>query len=98
MPAYHAINGDAERNDGRPSSANSSHRGSRYARQTITLYSNIANDQDRPRSARGRKEVGVIGQASWLSSIINLVNTSTDTKRWRVIPKLTSEQLLELVS
>ncbi|KAK0513446.1 hypothetical protein JMJ35_004432 [Cladonia borealis] len=57
MPAYHAINGDAERNDGRPSSANSSQRGSR------------------PRSARGRKEVGVIGQASWLSSIINLVNT-----------------------
>lgn len=30
----------------------------------------------RPRSARGRKEVGMIGQASWISSIINLVNTS----------------------
>ncbi|KAF6239784.1 hypothetical protein HO173_002330 [Letharia columbiana] len=29
----------------------------------------------RPRSARGRKEVGMIGQASWISSVINLVNT-----------------------
>ncbi|KAL8887975.1 MAG: hypothetical protein Q9205_007384 [Flavoplaca limonia] len=29
----------------------------------------------RQRSFRGRKEVGVIGQASWLSSCINLVNT-----------------------
>ncbi|CAD6591425.1 MAG: hypothetical protein ASARMPREDX12_005163 [Alectoria sarmentosa] len=29
----------------------------------------------RPRSARGRKEVGMIGQAGWISSIINLVNT-----------------------
>ncbi|KAL8671322.1 MAG: hypothetical protein Q9168_004183 [Polycauliona sp. 1 TL-2023] len=29
----------------------------------------------RQRSSRGRKEVGVIGQASWLSSVINLVNT-----------------------
>lgn len=30
----------------------------------------------RRRSSRGRKEVGIIGQASWISSIINLVNTS----------------------
>ncbi|KAL8992818.1 MAG: hypothetical protein Q9169_006819 [Polycauliona sp. 2 TL-2023] len=29
----------------------------------------------RQRSTRGRKEVGVMGQASWLSSVINLVNT-----------------------
>ncbi|KAL9601604.1 MAG: hypothetical protein Q9219_002438 [cf. Caloplaca sp. 3 TL-2023] len=29
----------------------------------------------RPRSSRGRKDVGVVGQASWLSSVINLVNT-----------------------
>ncbi|KAL8838192.1 MAG: hypothetical protein Q9170_002235 [Blastenia crenularia] len=29
----------------------------------------------RPRSSRGRKEVGVVGQASWLSSVINLLNT-----------------------
>lgn len=29
----------------------------------------------RPRTPRGRKEVGMIGQASWLSSVINLVNT-----------------------
>ena len=53
---------------------------------------------DRPRSARGRKEVGVIGQASWLSSIINLVNTSTDAKSWKGIPRLTYKQSLELVS
>jgi len=30
----------------------------------------------RLRSSRGKKEVGVIGQASWISSVINLVNTS----------------------
>ena len=41
--------------------------------------------KDRPRSARGRKEVGVIGQASWLSSIINLVNTSMHIKYWKGI-------------
>ncbi|KAL8938278.1 MAG: hypothetical protein Q9211_003282 [Gyalolechia sp. 1 TL-2023] len=29
----------------------------------------------RQRSARGRKEVGLVGQAGWLSSVINLVNT-----------------------
>ncbi|KAM0804270.1 transmembrane amino acid transporter protein-domain-containing protein [Usnea florida] len=29
----------------------------------------------RPRSVRGRKEMGVIGQASWISSVINLLNT-----------------------
>ena len=30
----------------------------------------------RRRNSRGRKEVGIIGQASWLSSVVNLVNTS----------------------
>ena len=30
----------------------------------------------RPRSSRGRKEVGVVGHASWISSVINLLNTS----------------------
>ena len=30
----------------------------------------------RHRSGRGRKEVGIIGQASWISSVINLLNTS----------------------
>ncbi|KAI4170549.1 MAG: hypothetical protein LQ343_004926 [Gyalolechia ehrenbergii] len=29
----------------------------------------------RQRSSRGRKEVGIVGQAGWLSSVINLVNT-----------------------
>ncbi|KAL8926214.1 MAG: hypothetical protein Q9208_003117 [Pyrenodesmia sp. 3 TL-2023] len=29
----------------------------------------------RQRSSRGRKEAGIVGQASWLSSVINLVNT-----------------------
>ena len=33
----------------------------------------------RPRSARGKKEVGMIGQAGWISSVINLVNTSAHT-------------------
>ena len=45
MPAYHAINGDAERNDGRPSSANSSQRGSRYARQAVSFSLHIADNQ-----------------------------------------------------
>ena len=39
----------------------------------------IIDDQltrGRPRSSRGRKEVGIIGQASWISSVVNLVNTS----------------------
>ena len=31
----------------------------------------------RRRNSRTRKEAGVIGQASWASSVINLVNTST---------------------
>ena len=53
---------------------------------------------DRPRSARGRKEIGVIGQASWLSSIINLVNTSTHSTYSRDIPPLMIRQLLEPVS
>lgn len=32
----------------------------------------------RIRNGRGRKEVGIIGQASWLSSVINIVNTSKE--------------------
>ncbi len=35
---------------------------------------------NRQRSARGRKEVGMIGQASWISSVINLVNTSMEAQ------------------
>ena len=31
----------------------------------------------RRRSSRGRKDAGIVGQASWISSVINLVNTST---------------------
>ncbi len=30
----------------------------------------------RRRQARGRKDVGYVGQAGWASSVINLVNTS----------------------
>jgi len=30
----------------------------------------------RRRLSRGKKEIGIIGQASWISSVINLVNTS----------------------
>ena len=28
------------------------------------------------RSRRGRKDLGIVGQASWTSSVINLLNTS----------------------
>ena len=34
----------------------------------------------RPRSAKGKKEVGVVGQASFASSVINLVNTSESSQ------------------
>lgn len=37
----------------------------------------ITDKPSSQRLSRGRKEVGVVGQASWLSSVINLVNTST---------------------
>lgn len=37
---------------------------------------NVTLTNRRPRSARGRKEVGMIGQASFISSVVNLVNTS----------------------
>ena len=48
----------------------------------------------RPRSARGRKEVGMIGQASWTSSIINLVNTSMRRPKLDGVQSLTLVQLL----
>jgi len=32
------------------------------------------------RTRRGKKEVGVVGQASWISSVVNLVNTSTSAQ------------------
>ncbi|KAL9634629.1 MAG: hypothetical protein Q9164_003975 [Protoblastenia rupestris] len=41
----------------------------------MALVATIMLTSARPRSARGRKDVGVIGQASWASSVINLVNT-----------------------
>ena len=77
MALYSPVSGDAERSDGRPSSANSSQRGSRYGLDVIGVQE-AADDYSRPKSARGRKEVGMIGQASWISSVINLVNTSRD--------------------
>ncbi|KAI9873699.1 MAG: hypothetical protein M1830_010707 [Pleopsidium flavum] len=33
----------------------------------------------RRRLSRGKKEMGIIGQASWISSVINLVNTSANS-------------------
>ena len=43
----------------------------------------VSLDADRMlhRSRRGRKDVGIIGQASWTSSVINLLNTSTSNNR-----------------
>ncbi len=76
MPAYHAINGDTEHSPGRPASADSSR--SRYALQCTSNMSRLT--ANRQRSARGRKEVGMIGQASWISSVINLVNTSMEAQ------------------
>ena len=82
MPAYLTANGDSERSDGRSSSPNS-YQGSRYAFTDIDDLFAVEIYQltgCRPRSARGRKEVGMIGQASWISSVINLVNTSRHTE------------------
>ena len=52
----------------------------------------------RPRSTRGRKEVGMIGQASWISSVINLVNTSMRRQKTYGGPQLTLAQSLVPVS
>lgn len=78
MPAYLAANDDAERSNGRPTSP-SSYQRSRYAiKDLLGLCATKIEilTVDRPRSTRGRKEVGMIGQATWTSSVINLVNTS----------------------
>ena len=32
------------------------------------------------RRGRGKQDIGFAGQATWLSSVINLVNTSTNPK------------------
>ena len=76
--AYLTPDGDAERSDGRSTSPNSYH-GSRYAFINLVGLCSVGKHMltdCRPRSTRGRKEVGMIGQASWTSSVINLVNTS----------------------
>ncbi|KAL8704105.1 MAG: hypothetical protein Q9201_002719 [Fulgogasparrea decipioides] len=74
MSAYLAINTHGENHDGRPASANS-HRSMRYS---TPLSIQLDTDADKilsQRPGRGRKEVGTVGQASWLSSVINLANT-----------------------
>ena len=45
MSAYHAIVGETERNDGRPSSANSSQRGSRYVEASAQIVADIEDSQ-----------------------------------------------------
>ena len=78
MPAYLTANGDSERNDSRSTSPNS-YPGSRYVSQYSVGWIHVETSkliESRPRSVRGRKEMGVIGQASWISSVINLLNTS----------------------
>lgn len=78
--AYSAGEGDPEHSNGRSTSPNSYH-GSRYALTALLGSREIHKlTGGRPRSSRGRKEVGIIGQASWISSVVNLVNTSM---RWQ---------------
>ncbi len=66
MPAYHAINGDAERNDGRPSSANSSQRGSRYAEPAVAVSLGIANNQGQATVRKREKR----GGRNWAGQLV----------------------------
>lgn len=92
--AYHAADGDPEHSNGRSASPNSYH-GSRYALTALLGSLDIHGlTGDRPRSSRGRKEVGIIGQASWSSSVINLVNTSMRWQEMYGLQELTITQLL----
>ena len=98
--AYLAADGDPERSDGRSTSPNSYH-GSRYdftALLASILWKIVKLTGSRPRSTRGRKEVGMIGQASWISSVINLVNTSMRRQKTYGEPRLTFAQSLVPVS
>lgn len=87
--AYHAADGDPEHSNGRSTSPNSYH-GSRYALTALLGSFEIHTlTGGRPRSSRGRKEVGIIGQASWISSVVNLVNTSMCWQKMDGLQKLT---------
>lgn len=87
--AYRAADGDPERSNGRSTSPNSYH-GSRYALMALLGSLDIHRlTGGRPRSSRGRKEVGIIGQASWISSVINLANTSMRWQRMYGLQELT---------
>ena len=76
MPST-ASDGDVERSNTRPVSAGSSGRGRRYIHYRISLIQiKMLTLENRRLSVRG-KDIGVAGVASWMSSVINLVNTST---------------------
>lgn len=88
MSLYSAIHSDPEgSSDGRPGSGNSSQRARYVAIQSADILSSwtraaswfLSADTSLPRhrSSRGRKEMGLVGQASWISSVVNLLNTST---------------------
>lgn len=73
MAGYSAIG--PEPNDTDPmSSSTGSLRGRRSDSDVELLEKGSANGS---RRGRGKKDVGFLGQASWISSVINLVNTST---------------------
>ncbi|MCJ1269669.1 hypothetical protein MMC22_009561 [Lobaria immixta] len=59
MPLYSAIHSD-------PEGSSDGHPGSANSSR---------RGMRRQRSSRGRKDVGMIGQASWISSVVNLLNT-----------------------
>jgi hypothetical protein len=75
MATYSAISQQAPEDDGMPPN-NGSGPGRRFA-QRIGGYDSVLT---LTRTRKGRKEVGFVGQASWVSSVVNLVNTSTSPR------------------
>jgi len=71
---YSAITSEPSDMDHRPASAASSRSG-RHAPKRLLRKTDLTN-LDFSTPPRRKKEVGVVGNASWISSVINLVNTS----------------------
>ena len=71
MASYAAINTEPDDTDPMTASTGSL-RGRRLVQDVGTRETELTHR----RSHRGKKDVGFVGQASWISSVINLVNTS----------------------
>lgn len=74
MASYAAINPGPSEHEDRPASA-ASHRGRRSV-SVLPLRCTSCLANTCARSRHGKRDVGITGQATWASSVINLVNTS----------------------